>query len=90
MLVDLDGDPDVMFRINGGRPTPREEIGDEGSTALIDLAFETLGARRVVAPRMVDHAASRRVMEKCGMRQIRTFSQDWQVRIPGDELGDVE
>jgi RimJ/RimL family protein N-acetyltransferase len=25
-LVELDSDPDVMFFINGGRPTPREEI----------------------------------------------------------------
>lgn len=25
-LVDLDGDPAVMLRINGGRPTPRAEI----------------------------------------------------------------
>jgi RimJ/RimL family protein N-acetyltransferase len=29
VLVDLDGDPDVMRYINGGRPTPREEIRDD-------------------------------------------------------------
>lgn len=28
-LVDLDGDPDVMRFINGGRPTPRDAIRDE-------------------------------------------------------------
>jgi RimJ/RimL family protein N-acetyltransferase len=28
-LVDLDSDPDVMHFINGGRPTPREEIQDD-------------------------------------------------------------
>jgi RimJ/RimL family protein N-acetyltransferase len=39
---------------------------------------------------MVAHAASRRVMEKCGMTVSRTFFQDWPDAIPGDELGDVE
>jgi RimJ/RimL family protein N-acetyltransferase len=28
-LVELDGDPDVMRFINGGRPTPREEVENE-------------------------------------------------------------
>ena len=28
-LVELDSDPDVMRYINGGRPTPREEIADD-------------------------------------------------------------
>src|SRR5204862_2010193 len=28
-LVELDGDPDVMRFINGGRPTPRQEIEDD-------------------------------------------------------------
>jgi RimJ/RimL family protein N-acetyltransferase len=25
-LVELDADPDVMFFVNGGRPTPREHV----------------------------------------------------------------
>jgi RimJ/RimL family protein N-acetyltransferase len=29
-------------------------------------------------------------MEKAGMRHIRTFETEWPIRIPGDELGDVE
>lgn len=28
-LVELDGDPDVMHYINGGRPTPRDEIEND-------------------------------------------------------------
>ena len=28
-LVELDGDPEVMHFINGGRPTPREEIASD-------------------------------------------------------------
>ena len=39
---------------------------------------------------MVVNIGSRRVMEKSGMRLVRTFHQDWPYRIPGDEQGDVE
>jgi RimJ/RimL family protein N-acetyltransferase len=39
---------------------------------------------------MVINTASRRVMEKSGLRFARTFHAEWPVRIPGDEHGDVE
>ncbi|MEO7125325.1 MAG: GNAT family protein, partial [Nakamurella sp.] len=39
---------------------------------------------------MAVNTASRRVMEKAGLRFVRTFDADWPVRIPGDEHGDVE
>ena len=45
---------------------------------------------RIVAETMAVHVASRRVMEKAGMRYIRTFRTTWPVHIPGDEAGDVE
>ncbi len=153
-LVALDSDPAVMRFINGGRPTPREEVveevlprflwyqeqphgygfwaveeratgafigwfhlrpdpdggnpaepelgyrlvrdawgkgyGTEGSRALIDRAFKELGARRVWAGTMVLNVGSRRVMEKAGMRHVRTFWGEWPEKIPGDEHGDVE
>ena len=62
----------------------------EGSRALIDKAFAELGAQRVYATTMVVNTASRRVMEKSGLRYVRTFHADWPVKIPGDEEGDVE
>jgi RimJ/RimL family protein N-acetyltransferase len=62
----------------------------EGSRALIDKAFADLGAERVHASTMVVNTASRRVMEKAGLRFVRTFRADWPVPIPGDEEGDVE
>ena len=151
-LVALDNDPEVMFFINAGAPTPRAEVeedlqwwpgypdrypaygfyaaiekatGDflgwfhlrpgegagpdepelsyrlvrrawgrgyasEGSRALVDAAFAELGATRVYAQTMAVNIASRRVMEKAGLRFVRTFVADWPVRIPGDEHGDVE
>jgi RimJ/RimL family protein N-acetyltransferase len=152
-LVELDADPEVMRYINGGRPTPREEIEDEvlpaflryyertagfgfwaaqeratgafvgwfhlrpapesppgeaelgyrlrrsawgkgyateGSRALVDKAFAELGVERVVASTMVVNVASRRVMEKAGLKVVRVFHAEWPERIEGDEHGDVE
>lgn len=153
-LVELDGDPEVMHYITGGRRTPREEIveevlpaflayyaksegygfwaaiekasGDfigwfhlrppreggfhdepelgyrlrrdawgqgyatEGSQALIQKAFDELGVRRVFAQSMAVNVASRRVMEKAGLKLARSFHQPWPDPIPGDEHGDVE
>jgi RimJ/RimL family protein N-acetyltransferase len=152
-LVELDSDPDVMRFINGGRPTPRNEIesdvlpafldyyerfagygfwaavekstrrfvgwfhfrpakgapadeielgyrlrksawgkgyATEGSRALIDKGFADLGVQRVVAFTMVVNVASRRVMEKAGLKFVRIFHQPWPDKIDGDEEGEVE
>ena len=153
-LVELDADLDVMRYINGGRPTPRDEVADEvlpalmayadrgdgygfwaieerdsgrfigwfhlrpdphggatdepelgyrlrrdawgrgyateGSRALVHRAFAQLGARRVWASTMVVNVGSRRVMEKAGLRHVRTSFGEWPEPIPGDEHGDVE
>ena len=152
-LVELDSDPEVMRFINGGRPTPRDEIENdvlpgflgyyeryagygfwaaverstgrfigwfhfrpakeappdevelgyrlrrsawhkgyatEGSRALIDNGFAELGVQRVVAFTMVVNVASRRVMEKAGLRFVRVFHQPWPDYIEGEEEGDVE
>ena len=62
----------------------------EGSRALIAKAFTELGVQRVYAETVAVHRASRAVMERAGLRYIRTFHQPWPYRIPGDELGDVE
>lgn len=62
----------------------------EGSLALIDHGFGSLGVERVHATTMAVNTRSRRVMEKCGLRYVRTFHAEWPVRIAGDEHGDVE
>jgi RimJ/RimL family protein N-acetyltransferase len=62
----------------------------EGSIALIRKGFTELGVHRVFAETMAVNVGSRRVMEKAGLRYVRTFHQDWPERIPGDEHGDVE
>jgi RimJ/RimL family protein N-acetyltransferase len=62
----------------------------EGSRALIDRAFTELGAWRVYAQTMAVNTASRRVMEKAGLRYARTFHLELADPIPGTELGEVE
>jgi RimJ/RimL family protein N-acetyltransferase len=62
----------------------------EGARALIRKGFTDFGVQRVVASTMFVHVASRHVLEKAGLKLVRTFHQAWPVRIDGDEKGDVE
>ncbi len=45
----------------------------EGAAALIDRGFAEWGVQRVIATTYEENAASRRVMEKLGMRHVRSF-----------------
>jgi RimJ/RimL family protein N-acetyltransferase len=62
----------------------------EGSRALVDRAFAEPGVQRVYAETMAVNAASRRVLEKAGLRHVRTFHLDWEDPIEGTEQGEVE
>jgi RimJ/RimL family protein N-acetyltransferase len=62
----------------------------EGARSLIDHAFTRLDAHRIWAETMAVNTASRRVMERCGMRYVRTFHLEWDDPIPGTEHGEVE
>lgn len=62
----------------------------EGSRALIDRGFTEGGVERVYAETMAVNTGSRRVMDKAGLRYVRTFHQDWPQPLPGSELGEVE
>lgn len=64
--------------------------GTEGSRALIRKGFTELGVQRVVASTMAVNTGSRRVMEKSGLKFVRTFYMDWPEVIEGSEQGDVE
>lgn len=65
-------------------------LATEGAIALVDLGFTRLGAERVHAETMAVNRASRRVMEKAGLRYVRTFHLVWDDPIPGTEHGEVE
>ena len=82
------GEPELGYRLK--RMAWGKGYATEGSLALIQHAFVELGATRVYAETMAVNAASRRVMEKAGLRFVHLFHAHWPVRIPGDEEGDVE
>jgi RimJ/RimL family protein N-acetyltransferase len=85
---DPEDEPELGYRLI--KAAWGKGYGTEGSLALIRKGFEELGVRRVHASAMAVNIGSRRVMEKAGLRFVRTFHADWPVRIPGDEHGDVE
>lgn len=61
----------------------------EGAGALVELAFGRLGATEVCATTMAVNRGSRRVLEKLGLRHVRTARLDWPDPLPGSEHGDV-
>ena len=80
--------PELGYRLH--RRAWGQGYATEGSRALIDKGFVEHGVERVNAETMAVNVGSRRVMEKAGLRYVRTFDAEWPVRIPGDEEGDVE
>ncbi len=63
-------------------------LATEGACALIGSAFGRLHLDHVVATTMADNAGSWRVLEKCGMRRVRTFHYPDADLMPGAEHGD--
>ena len=64
-------EPELGYRLR--RQVWGRGFATEGSRALIDKAFAELGVDRVYASTMAVNTASRRVMEKAGLRYVRTF-----------------
>jgi RimJ/RimL family protein N-acetyltransferase len=62
----------------------------EGSRALVRKGFTELGVQRVTAEAMAVNTASRRVMEKAGLKLVRTFRRPWPYPIEGEQFGEVE
>lgn len=65
-------------------------MATEVSLALINRGFTELDVERVTAETMAVNTASRRVMEKCGLRHVRSFHLEWPDPIAGVEHGEVE
>ena len=82
---------DLGYRLR--RTTWNKGYATEGSRALITMGFTDLGVQRVFGHTMTVNAASRRVLEKCGLSLVRTTAPyegpDADV-IVGAEQGEVE
>lgn len=65
-------------------------LATEGARALLDRGFAELPIHTVVADTMTIHTGSRRVMEKIGMRHVRSTHPHYDDPVPGTEHGDVE
>jgi len=65
-------------------------LATEGARALVRLAFTELGTQQIVATTMAVNTGSRRVMEKAGLRYLRTVHLDWPDPLDGNSRGDVE
>ena len=82
------GEAELGYRLK--RAAWGRGLATEGARALVDKAFADLGMRRVVGETMTVNAGSRRVLEKAGLRFVRTFFFDWGGDIEGGDQGDVE
>jgi RimJ/RimL family protein N-acetyltransferase len=79
---------DLGYRLR--RSAWNKGYATEGSRALIDLGFTELGVERVYAHTMTLNAASRHVLEKCGLTLVGTTPYDGPFDIEGAEQGQVE
>lgn len=83
-----DGEYELGYRLR--RAAWGRGLASEGVSALLAFAFTERGARRVWAQTMAVNARSRRVMERGGMRYVRTFHERFNDPVPGTEPGEVE
>ncbi|WP_216216041.1 GNAT family N-acetyltransferase [Amycolatopsis aidingensis] len=85
---DRPGEVELGYRLR--RSAWGHGYATEGARALVRKAFTELGVWRIYAQTMTVNQRSRRVLEKAGLRHVRTFHQDWPEPIEGSERGEVE
>lgn len=79
---------DLGYRLR--RSAWNKGLATEGSRALVAMGFTDLEVERVFAHTLTVNAASRRVVEKCGLTLVRTTPYDGADVIEGSEHGEVE
>lgn len=65
-------------------------LATEGARQLLHYGFDQLGAERCVAITMAVNTPSRKVMERIGLRYVRTFHEEFEDPLPGTDHGEVE
>lgn len=86
-----DDDPDAAelgYRLR--RDAWGRGYATEGARALLSHGFDTVGLERVWAETMAVNAGSRAVLEKVGLRHVRTRIEQWDDPLPGADLGEVD
>jgi len=68
----------------------RRGYASEGARELVRHGFEDLGLTRIFAQTMAVNQPSRATMASVGLRFVRTFTEEYDVPIPGHEQGEVE
>lgn len=86
-VADDPADLSLSYRL--GREFWGRGLAAEGCRALSRAAFTEVGAERVSAETMTVNNASRRVMERAGLRFSHTFFAEWPDVIEGSDLGDA-
>ncbi len=79
---------DLGYRLR--RSAWNKGYATEGSRGLINMGFSDLGVERVFGHALAVNAASRRVLEKSGLRPVRTTPYEGPNVIEGSEHGQVE
>jgi RimJ/RimL family protein N-acetyltransferase len=82
------GEAEIGYRLLPG--FWRQGLASEGAAELLRHAFTDLTVRRVFGQTMAVNEGSRATMSRIGLRQVRTFHQEWDEPIAGHELGEVE
>jgi RimJ/RimL family protein N-acetyltransferase len=82
------GEAELGFRLR--RSAWGKGYATEGSRALIRRGFTEFGVQCVVADTVAGNIASRRVLEKAGLRLVRTSQPSSPYPAEGGESGDVE
>ena len=85
---DSEGVAELGYRLT--RAEWGQGLAAEGAMALVDWGFKTGLYDMVFASTMAVNQGSRRVMEKIGMKYVRTAYDKWPDPIPGSEQGEVK
>ena len=64
-------------------------LATEGATRLLEHGFGTVGLELIRAETMAVNVRSRAVLQRLGLRHVRTDIRQWEDPLPGADLGEV-
>jgi RimJ/RimL family protein N-acetyltransferase len=82
------GEADLGYRLP--QRCWRQGYASEGARELVRHGFEDLGLTRIFAQTMAVNEASRATMAAAGLAFVRSFTEEYDVPVPGHEHGEVE